>query len=266
MRSQFAVRVLSAVASAALAAGVGVGVTSVSASAAPAAPAATSSATLATSVAPAAKTSADPRRAPVGALVSGSPVSRANTPKGQGKTAGYECTIGLPATKGGKHYLIIAGHCGTRGETVYTAWNNGRRTPIGKITGVSAKYDIAAVQTTRDIANSVWATRSGTDKRIRIKGVADAVPGEKVCQHGYRSGTVCGITPSPITSKQRAAGLVYGKSRAGVMGARPGDSGGLVLDQRGRAVGIVAESTDDGQWLAWVPTKLALKNWGMRAL
>lgn len=256
MRTPLRSRLVAVASSAALAAGMAVGVSATSATAVPAE---------APSAVPA-KRAVDARRAPGGALVPGSPVSRQNTRPGTGKAAGYECTIGLPAKKGNQYYVIVAGHCGKRGETLYTAWNNGRRSPIGKVTGVSTKYDIAAVRTTRAVANSVWATRSGVDKRIRLKGVADSRGGQTVCQHGYRSGTVCGITTQPVTSKQRAAGLVYGRSRAGVVGARPGDSGGLVLDLNGRAVGIMSESTDDGQWLAWVPTTLALKNWGMRPL
>lgn len=212
----------------------------------------------------AAATTADARRAATGALISGVPVSRQATKKGSGKTAGYECTAGLPAVKGNREFLVLAGHCGNRGEAIYTAWNAGKRTKIGKISGVSKTYDIAAVETTRGVAEKVWAVRSGKNKVITIKGVADAVPGSKVCQHGYRSGTVCGITVQPVTSKQKAAGLVYGKAPAQRMAARPGDSGGLVVDSQGRAVGIVSESTDDGVWVAWVPAKLALSNWGLK--
>lgn len=212
----------------------------------------------------AAATTADARRAATGALISGVPVSRQATKKGSGKTAGYECTAGLPAVKGNREFLVLAGHCGNRGEAIYTAWNAGKRTKIGKISGVSKTYDIAAVETTRGVAEKVWAVRSGKNKVITIKGVADAVPGSKVCQHGYRSGTVCGITVQPVTSKQKAAGLVYGKAPAQRMAARPGDSGGLVVDSQGRAVGIVSESTDDGVWMAWVPAKIALSNWGLK--
>lgn len=257
MRTPPAVRILAAAASVALTAGVAAG--AVDQTTATAAPATSATA------APAAR-AADARRAPTGALISGVPVSRQSTTPGSGKTAGYECTAGLPAKKGENYYIIVAGHCGERGESIYTAWNNGRRTRIGVVTGVSATYDIAAVRTTRAVAERVWATRSGRDKVIKLRGVADAVPGQKVCQHGYRSGTVCGITTQPITSKQKAAGLVYGRAAAGTIGARPGDSGGLVLDRDGRAIGIVSESTDDGKWVAWVPTTLALKNWGLREL
>lgn len=207
---------------------------------------------------------ADARRAATGALISGVPVSRKGTKNGSGKTAGYECTAGLPAVKGDREFIVFAGHCGARNETIYTAWNAGTRRAIGKVAGVSKTYDIAAVETTRTVAERVWAVRSGKNKVIRIKGVADAVPGTKVCQHGYRSGTVCGITVQPITDKQKAAGLVYGKAPAKRMAARPGDSGGLVVDSQGRAVGIVSESTEDGVWMAWVPAKLALDNWGLK--
>lgn len=209
-------------------------------------------------------TRVDARRAATGALISGVPVSRQDTKRGSGKTAGYECTAGLPAVKGNREFLLVAGHCGNRGESIYTAWSAGKRTRIGKVTGVSKTYDIAAVETTRAVAERVWAVRSGKNKVITIKGVADAVPGTKVCQHGYRSGTVCGITVQPITDKQRAAGLMYGKAPAKRMAARPGDSGGLVVDSQGRAVGIVSESTEDGVWMAWVPAKLALANWGLK--
>lgn len=264
MRTPPAVRVLAAAASVALTAGVAAGAVGQTSATAAAAPAATAPAASA-ATAPVAKAAAA-RRAPTGAIISGVPVSNESTPPGSGKTAGYECTAGLPAKKGENYYIVVAGHCGERGETIYTAWTNGKRSRIGVITGVSATYDIAAVRTTRAVAESVWATRSGRDKVIRLRGVADAVPGQKVCQHGYRSGTVCGITTQPITSKQRAAGLVYGRAAAGTVGSRPGDSGGLVLDAGGRAIGIVSESTNDGKWVAWVPTTLALKNWGLREL
>ncbi len=181
-----------------------------------------------------------------------------------GKTAGYECTSGLPATKDGQDYLVVAGHCGQLGETVFSAWTGQSRERVGKVTGASAKYDIAAVRTSRPVVSRVWAVRTGElPKTIRITGVADAEPGTTVCQHGYRSGTVCGITVQPITEKQVAAGRVYGKAPSDQDGARPGDSGGLVIDKQGRAVGILAESTPDGEWVGWVPARLALETWGL---
>lgn len=257
MRTRLSARILAATASVALAAGITAGVAGETTAAAAPTPAQAASTRASTT---------DVRRLGSGAIVSGMPISRKTTRPGAGKTAGYECTVGLPATKGNAYYVIVAGHCGQRGETLYTAWNNGKRQPIGVITGVSATYDIAAVRTTRAAAESVWATRSGTNKKVAITGVAEAVPGAKVCQHGYRSGTVCGITTQPITSKQKAAGLVYGHAARGTMAARPGDSGGLVLDSKRRAIGIVSESTPDGEWMAWVPASLALKNWGLQAL
>lgn len=189
---------------------------------------------------------------------SGTPIGRATTPR----TPGYYCTAGLPATKAGRHYLVTAGHCTAgQGETIYTAWPaRGARRVVGTVTGTSSRYDIAAIRTTRPVAARV---RTGTGA-TPLRGVAGVKTGQSVCQTGATSGRVCGIK---VVKTRRAhdgtAVMVYGRVPAGVTAARGGDSGALVLDDRGRAVGIVSATSPDRRWVSWTPARTALATWGL---
>ena len=203
---------------------------------------------------------AQTRAVPRAPWPSGIAISRPGT-KATG--LGYACTAGIPARKGNRNFLVTAGHCGTYGETISTGWVNGKRRAIGTIAGYSKLYDIAAIETSGKVQPAYWGNADPVLKPLR--GVATVRRGSKVCHNGYRSGTVCDITV--LGSTKNASGtvtLVYGSAESTT--ARPGDSGALVTDTRGRAVGVVSSISPDGQNIAWVPAGTALATWGMTAV
>lgn len=173
-------------------------------------------------------------------------ISRASTPS---TGLGLWCTAGLPARKGSRTFVLTAGHCATSGEKVYTRWTKGKRTVLGRVTGTSARLDIAVIETTK--------------RPAPVRGTATVRPGQQVCQHGARSGRVCGITVTGNTRDRAGIRTVYGRVTPGRLAARGGDSGALVTDAHGRAVGIVSAISRDGQWIAWTPARTALANWGL---
>lgn len=186
----------------------------------------------------------------------GTPISRADTPR---RGLGFWCTSGLPARKGTRTYLLTAGHCAPMGTTIYTAWTNGHRRVIGTVTGTSSRLDVAAIRTRGPVSGRVWAG----SRTVPITGVATVRPGQSVCHAGARSGRVCGITVVSSTRDKRGRVTVYGRVTVGQTAARGGDSGGLVTDARGRAVGIVSAISRDGRWVSWTPARDALRVWGM---
>lgn len=121
-------------------------------------------------------------------------ISRASTPS---TGLGLWCTAGLPARKGSRTFVLTAGHCATSGEKVYTRWTKGKRTVLGRVTGTSARLDIAVIETTK--------------RPAPVRGTATVRPGQQVCQHGARSGRVCGITVTGNTRDRAGIRTVYGR-------------------------------------------------------
>lgn len=183
----------------------------------------------------------------------GAPLSRAGTPR----SVSWVCTTGLPAKKGKRSFILTAGHCASSGERIYTAWSGGRRTYMGRVTGTSKALDVVAIETS-GAARASYRTSGGMR---RLNGVATTRRGQKVCHDGYASKTVCNITVVGSTSKNGVVTRVYGHSTG--VAARRGDSGGLVFDRRGRAVGVISSISRDGHLVSWTPARTALATWGL---
>lgn len=188
-----------------------------------------------------------------GPWAAGSPLSRASTPR----AASWVCTTGLPARKGNRSFILTAGHCASSGERIYTAWSGGRRTYIGRVAGTSKSLDVAAIETSGPVRAS-YRTSGGMR---RLNGVATTRRGQKVCHDGYASKTTCNITVVGSTRKSGVITRIYGHSTG--VAARRGDSGGLVFDRRGRAVGVIALISRDGHLISWTPARTALATWGL---
>lgn len=200
--------------------------------------------------------SANARTDPAAPWVAGIPISRAST----SKKARTHCTAGLPARKGNRTFLITAGHCAKPGETIYTAWTGkGKRRVLGRVTGWSSHYDVAAIETTGDVATTYWSGKT----RKPLHGIGTVTIGDKVCHNGFTSRTVCGIRViGSTTNKDGEVQAIYAKRDRGTA-ARRGDSGGLVTDNHGRAVGVISGISRNGRTLTWTPAKTALSNWDM---
>ena len=187
--------------------------------------------------------------------IAGIPLSRATTPR----RAVWACTTGIPARRGARSFILIAGHCGRRGERIYTAWSGSRRTLIGRVSATSQLIDVAAVQTSGAV-RAAYRTTAGLH---RLRGVAASRRGQRVCHNGATSRTVCGITVVGSRSRRGVVTTVYGHTPK--VAGRGGDSGGLVYDRAGRAVGIVSSISRDRHWISWTPAKTALGTWNLTA-
>ncbi|MDO5500089.1 MAG: hypothetical protein Q4F67_10480 [Propionibacteriaceae bacterium] len=128
---------------------------------------------------------------------------------------------------------------------------------MGRVAGTSAVLDVAAIETSGPVRGR-YRTSGGMR---RLAGVATTRRGQKVCHDGYASKTACDITVVGSRSRNGVVTRVYGHSTG--VAARRGDSGGLVFDRRGRAVGIISSISRDGHLVSWTPARTALGAWGL---
>jgi hypothetical protein len=165
-----------------------------------------------------------------------------------------------------REYAVTAAHCFDEAADA-TAWNGGRRTPIGDWRAMALQLDVAYVAidepTGRGMSAGVWS--GGVSDRQQavwtVTGSSPTVKGMWVCGSGAATGETCGIKVSDVDVMQRAtlprSGASYtvrhtarGYRTDRGLASGSGDSGGPVFAPSGpgrddaHAVGVIHGGVD----------------------
>lgn len=164
---------------------------------------------------------------------------------GQGK-----CSNGFNVTKGGKNYLLSAGHCAVLGGD--GDWNGGKV--------VNADFP------TKDsmlVENNSDAAPSEINDGTKITEIADATVGENMKRAGRTSGVTSGkVTEVDYTFVAQDGGKTYKVFHEFCSDAKSGagDSGGPAYDG-GKALGTL--SGGDSSTSCFYPASLSTKDYGV---
>ncbi|HEY6417239.1 MAG TPA: trypsin-like serine protease, partial [Acidimicrobiales bacterium] len=165
-----------------------------------------------------------------------------------------------------REYAVTAAHCFDE-ATDATAWNGGRRAPIGAWSAMSLQLDVAYVAIDeppgRGTSAHVWSGEvSDGEPGVRaVTGSSPTVKGMWVCGSGAATGENCGIKVSDVDVTQRAmlprSGASYtvrhtarGYRADGGVASGGGDSGGPVFAPSGpgrdgaHAIGVIHGGVD----------------------
>lgn len=181
--------------------------------------------------------------------------------KSQGKVSIEKCTIAFSLKdKRGYSYAVMAGHCGTQGQKVYTA---------PKTDNFSSASYLGRIIKTSNISSNPdgdadWAVVK-LNKQSKVPSTMQVVKnrldlGERpmrspLCKVGARTGTTCGVksnqgvVASVSNPLDKNGGKFAVRLDAIVTCALPGDSGGPVYDRNG-IVGVTSAtsaSVDDSK-------------------
>ncbi|GAY11708.1 S1 family peptidase [Pseudonocardia sp. N23] len=172
------------------------------------------------------------------------------------------CTLGFPATGGGRTWLLTAGHC-TRGSGTWSVESTGQAlAPVGSGARTAPTgTDVGAVPVT----GAGWQAR-GLAGTTAVRGSTPAAVGTPVCLYGSTSGRVCG-TVTALDRTVNFDGVVqYGMTATSICSAE-GDSGGPYITSSGQAQGIHSGGgTGRGCTSYFTPISTALKAFGLRLL
>ncbi|MGC9669798.1 hypothetical protein ACNTMW_25050 [Planosporangium sp. 12N6] len=148
-------------------------------------------------------------------------------------SVGAACTTGLTTHNSNTTYLFTAAHCARTGVNIY----NGNGNFEGQVINWSEQWDAALIDARSD-QYEFDSGPSAYDPR-RVAGNAYSYYNDSVCQDGYTSGIICGITviipdivvnhcggPYPCMSSRGVVGQTGNNTGTAV---RSGDSGGLVF-------------------------------------
>jgi Trypsin len=165
-----------------------------------------------------------------------------------------------------REYAVTAAHCFDEAADA-TAWNGGRRAPIGDWSAMSLGLDVAyvAIDEPRGRATSANVWSGGVSDRQQgvrtVTGGSPTVKGMWVCGSGAATGENCGIKVSDVDVMQRAtlprSGAMYtvrhtarGYRTDRGLASGSGDSGGPVFAPSGpgrdgaHAVGVIHGGVD----------------------
>nr|MDT0656930.1 trypsin-like serine protease [Micromonospora sp. DSM 115978] len=169
------------------------------------------------------------------------------------------CTTGFGVHSDTRSFVLTAGHCASRGDTVYQGiFGGGSGTTFKAMGGVSSdywEYDLLLVNTSGWYLIFDGGPTTSTTKRVNSWGYWAA--NELVCHSGSVSGTVCGLrqlrskdfrvsADSPDSDGDYGyvvRGVIETIQADGRTAAQRGDSGGPVFTLNGtgvRAKGIVS--------------------------
>lgn len=198
------------------------------------------------------------------------------------KDNGVWCTSGIPAQRksDGRSFIITAAHCGVKGNSFYTEWENNDRTFMGQVEGHVPSWDALAINTGSHSGRAIgmiWDGDATTPDTRVINSYAYSGDGDSVCQNGmvtagYLHNAKCGIIVTDDDTTWRADGMsavargVEGEAPNNTMAAYQGDSGGSVFTITGKtrqSRGIVSAGTLTGK-LYWTESTDILNQWNMR--
>jgi hypothetical protein len=165
-----------------------------------------------------------------------------------------------------REYAVTAAHCFDEAADA-TAWNGGRRVPIGAWSAMSLPLDVAYVAIDdpmgRGMSAHVWSggVRDGEPGVRTVTGSSPTIKGMWVCGSGAATGENCGIKVSDVDVMQRAtlprSGATYtvrhtarGYRSDRRVASGSGDSGGPVFAPSGPggdgadAIGVIHGGVD----------------------
>lgn len=152
-------------------------------------------------------------------------------------SGGWACTSGVPAVgNSGGVYMVTAAHCAHTNDSV----GDGNGTFMGRVVNYSTHWDAAIYyvgsSAVRDDNADEFDGPPSSIHYLPLRGTQYSYQNQSVCQDGYTSGVVCGITVTNQDTTQCFGGERYpGFCARGVLGhrngvaVRGGDSGALVF-------------------------------------
>lgn len=141
--------------------------------------------------------------------------------------------------------LLTNSHVVSSGRPVRVTLSDGR-TLQADVIGSDADTDLAVVRVTLGAAPASWAT-FGDSRSIRVGQVAVAIGNPYGFQHSVTSGVVSAVGRSLRTGAGRLIDDVVQTDAA----LNPGNSGGPLVDTRGRVIGINTAMIQSAQGLCF---------------
>lgn len=170
--------------------------------------------------------------------------------------SGKLCTIGAGWVKRGESYALLAGHCGSEGESVRIAAKTAADSNgpiIGKIVHsvTDETTDIAVIKLSSGVIDN-------TMTRAPSPIASNPVMGETLCLYGAATGgKLCGKVV-----KQTPGGM-FGIDVDGGTSAINGDSGGPVFTDSEDLVGVISATGDDSGLTYISPYQRTLSEQGL---
>lgn len=164
---------------------------------------------------------------------------------------GGSCTAGFGVTKGGRDYILTAGHCGSLYDRFYTGdWSR----LMGKVAYRDSWHDTALIETSA--GGYIYDSWIGSTAIRDVVGFDRVYPNEWLCAAGSVTGAICDIYAdtsrvySYCDSGWCYGDLFRGRQAQGRTITQPGDSGGPIYNLSGpnwsqaQAKGIISGRTD----------------------
>jgi hypothetical protein len=187
---------------------------------------------------------------------------------------GGVCTAGFPVARGGRGYMLTAGHCGRPGGT----WSNGDNSSFaGVAVEENVYHDLLLVSA--PVANRIYVGNPTTTASMRVAGWGTPFFDENLCTSGRLTTTICNVNVwlqnyytcgADIYNNVECYGDLWIASQAyGLPAGQRGDSGGPVFRPWGAigdslAVGTITGGfTKDRALLIFQAFKTAVRDFGV---
>jgi hypothetical protein len=171
--------------------------------------------------------------------------------------AGWICSAGFNATRGGANYIVTAGHC-TQGLPNWTSAEGN----IGPSTNSNfPTTDFGLIRNTGATPVAGVTLYNGSIQAIR--SASGGSVGENVCKSGRTTQITCGrVSALNATVDYGNGDVVYGLIQTNVR-ANPGDSGGALFDG---TTGLGMTSGGNSSTTYFQPLPAALSTYGVTLL